>query len=177
MRWAKRKNIWIEMSIREISTQAHFAKLSYRRINSVVPEDNDRIFLSIHSFLSHSAMISKLLNAEEKAWFPATIGGILKISEDSVIHKRKFRNKLEHYDNELKKWINKLIAPGEHFSIGTYNIGPKSMIQVPNMIYVSHYNPDSNVFTFVNEDFNLGELFEEVERIGTLADNWVKKNC
>jgi hypothetical protein len=31
----------------------------------------------------------------------------LKINNESLIHKRRFRNHLEHYDERLKKWINK----------------------------------------------------------------------
>lgn len=49
------------------------------------------------------------------------------------------------------------------------------MIQIPNMIFVSHYDPTNNIFTFVNEDFDLGVLHNEAVRIKTLANNWVKK--
>ena len=60
-------------------------------------------------------------------------------------------------------------------SIGTYNVGPKSMIGIPNMIFVSHYDPTNDIFTFVDEDFNLGELNLEIGKINRLADEWVKK--
>lgn len=49
------------------------------------------------------------------------------------------------------------------------------MIQIPNMIFISHYDPTDNTFTFVNKDIKLGVLFDEVARIKSIADNWVKK--
>ena len=49
------------------------------------------------------------------------------------------------------------------------------MIGIPNMIFVSHYDPTNDTFTFVDEDFNLGELYLEIRKINRLADEWVKK--
>jgi hypothetical protein len=43
------------------------------------------------------------------------------------------------------------------------------------MIYVSHYDPTTNTFTFVNEDCDLGILYKEAQRIKAIADAWVQK--
>lgn len=167
------KDFWVEMSIREISTQAHFAEMSYANIDIKARTNNDLIFSSIHSFLSHCAMVSKMLVANDGENPPQTIGDILGVSKDSDIHKRKFRNSLEHYDRELKKWIRE---KGVNVNIGAYNVGPKSMINVPNMVFVSHYDQTNNNFTFVNEDLDLGILFVEVKRIKEMADLCIKTN-
>ena len=180
------KDFWIEMSVREISTQCHFAEISYNNIDLKVERKTDLVFSSIHSFLSHCAMVSKMLSSKDRSLNcfdkilvkigiikkPFVIGDVLEIPTSSIIHNRKFRNNLEHYDERLKKWIKE---KGINVSIGTYNIGPKSMIQIPNMIFVSHYDPTNNIFTFVNKDFNLGDLYDEVTRIKSLADKWVLK--
>jgi hypothetical protein len=166
------KDLWVEMSIREISTQALFAEISYSHIEPKAAAGTDAVFSSIHSFLSHCVMVSKMLAAEDDGKPPKSIGGILGIPDASVIHQRRFRNHLEHYDERLKKWIGKF---GVNRMIGTYNIGPKSMFQDPNMLFVSHYDSSSQVFTFVNEDFDLGNLSEELKRIKENADKWVKK--
>jgi len=185
------KDFWIEMSIREISTQCHFAELSYKNINLKAKADISLVFSSIHSFLSHCANVSKMLKANNNPdtilkkiinkiaiYFnsqrkPIIIGNILNnIPDSSIIHNRKFRNHLEHYDERLKKWIKKY---GPNVNIGTYNICPKSMISAPNIIFINHYDPDKNIFTFVNKDFNLNELFEETKRIKKIADEWVKE--
>lgn len=170
------KDFWIEMSIREIWTQAHFAKISYRNIDPKAKAGVDIVFSSIHSFLTHCANISKMLKAsnedfgiEEK---PIIIGDILGVSKNSLIHNRIFRNNLEHYDKRLKRWIKE---KGVDANIGTYNIGPKGAIAGENFVYVSHYDPTNGVYTFVNVDIKLENLYNEVAKIEELTDEWVKK--
>ena len=165
------KDLWIEMSISEISTQARFADIAYKNINLKAVRDNDAIFSSIHSFLSHCAMISKMLKATDQGTPPISIGVVLGIALTSVIHKRKFRNNLEHYDKELKRWIAQY---GVDVNIGTNNIGPKAAIKAANMIFVSHYDPTDNTFTFVNKDFDLTLLYNESQAIRDIADKWTE---
>lgn len=166
-----KKDFWIEMSVREIWTQAHFAELAYKNINPKAINATDAVFSSIHSFLSHCAMISKMLKSKyDKAQSPS-ISEVLNIPVSSCIHNRKFRNCLEHYDKELKKWIQN---KGADINIGTYNIGPKSAMHIPNMVFVSHYDPDNHTYTFVDEDTNLETLCQEALKIKNAADNWVK---
>lgn len=164
------KDLWIEMSIREIWTQAHFAELAYRNIDPKATRGTDAVFSSIHSFLSHCAMVSKMLVADDGGAPARSIGDILAIAMGSVVHNRRFRNNLEHYDERLKRWIQQYAAGA---AVGTYNIGPKAMFQVANMIYVSHYDPATSTFTFVNEDFDLNVLYQEVQRIKDIAGAWV----
>ena len=164
------KDLWVEMSIREIWTQTHFAGLAFANIDRKSVGGTDGVFSSIHSFFSHCAMVSKMLKANYQK-DSKSIGKILGVSDTSPIHKRKFRNFIEHYDKELKKWINK---KGVNISIGTYNVGPKSMIKIPNMVFVSHYDPNNNTYTFVDQDINLNTLHGAVEKIKNKADEWVK---
>ena len=159
------------MSIREIWAQAHFAELAYQNIDPKAASSTDAVFSSIHSFLSHCAMVSKMLSAKDHETPPKSIGDTLGITKSSVIHNRKFRNHFEHNNERLKQWIRE---KGINSNIGTYNIGPKSMIQIPKMVFVSHYDPSDNTFTFINEDFNLGLMLEEVRSIKEFADDWVK---
>jgi hypothetical protein len=146
------KDFWIEMSIREIWTQCHFAERAFANLDAKAVSNTDVVFSSIHSFLSHSAMVSKLLRARDEV---ATIGDVLGISSSSDIHNRTFRNHLEHYDERLKNWIQE---KGTNKAIGTYNIGPKPALQVPNIVFVGHYDPATTTFTFVDEDLDLKNL-------------------
>lgn len=154
------------MSISEIATQARFADLAYKNIDPKAIHGNDAVFSSIHSFLSHCAMISKMLQATNGG---TSIGAVLGIASTSGIHKRKFRNNLEHYDKELKKWIAKY---GVDANIGTNNIGPKTAIK--GLIFVSHYDPTNSTFTFVNKDFDLSRLYHDSQVIRGIADKWVE---
>ena len=115
-------------------------------------------------------MVSKMLKATDHADPSRSIGEVLGVPDTSAIHQRVFRNRLEHYDKQLKSWIRKF---GANVNIGTYNIGPKSAFKVPNLVYINHYDPNTKTFTFVNEDFDLSALSSEVEWIRNLADVWV----
>jgi hypothetical protein len=198
------KDFWIEMSIREIWTQSHFAEIAFNNINTKAPTGTDPVFSSIHSFLSHCANVSKLLKATDKGpskrigdfrlreiyknpgcFFsaiystlvndkgppPKSIGDILSVPDSSLIHKRQFRNNLEHYEARLKEWISRY---GPNASVGTYNVLPKSMLP-RQVIPISNYNPTTSTFTFVNRDFDLRVLYEEACRIKGIADTWVKE--
>ena len=46
------KDLWVEMSIREISTQARFAGIAYSQLDPKARVNNDAIFSSIHSIRS-----------------------------------------------------------------------------------------------------------------------------
>lgn len=165
------KDFWLEMSIREISTQSHFALIAHKNIDVKAANAGDVVFSSIHSFLSHCALVSKMLKADDGGVPPIAIGDVLRIQETSIVHNKRFRNHLEHYDERLQKWI---ADRGTNLMIATYNIGPKRAFQVPGMLFVSHYDPTTDVFTFVDEDFPLGDLKREVTRIGSLANQWVR---
>jgi len=166
-----KKDLWIEMSIREIWTQCHFAGISFNNINPKAKRASDAVFSSIHSFLSHCALVSKLLKAQDDSDPPTVIYQILGVSDTSVIHNRTFRDHLDHYCERLKRWIEKYPS---NVSLGTYNIGPKNFFKGKNMLLVSHYDPATEVFTFIDEDLNLREMYEEVLEIKVMADNWVK---
>lgn len=166
------KDFWVQMSIREIQTQIEFAEIAYSHIDPKAAASNKALFSSIHSFLSHCAMISKMLKAADDANPTQPIGGMLGVSDKSMIHERIFRNHLEHYDERLKKWIRQF---GADANIGTYNIASKSMINVPNMVFVSNYDPSTKQFTFVNDDFDLALMFAETQRIKGLVDIWIEK--
>ena len=171
----ERRELWIEMSIREIWTQCHFAEISYKNIDKKSARPTDMAFSSIHSFLSHCTMVSKLLKGSEMGkdgeQIGQDIGQILGIDGTSVIHRRKFRNHLEHYDERLKGWIDRY---EDGTTIGTYNIGPKSMFDEQNTMFISHHDNETKTFTFLDQDLDLGELYNEIERVKELANSWVK---
>jgi hypothetical protein len=161
------QDFWIKMSIYEIEAQAEFARVSLENIFRKGSENNNLVFSSIHPLLSHCAVISKLLKADSNG---ITIGSILKIKDDSIIHKRKYRNNMEHYDQELKKWIKE---KGINAAIGMDNIGSKSAIGVPNMFFIRHFDNQTHTFTLLDEDFNLVSLLEEIRIIKKKASTWV----
>lgn len=165
------ESFWVKMSILEIRAQATFAEMAYRNIDRKAHIVNEWIvFSSIHSFLSHCAMISKMLRAKGAT---KTIEKILGLPLKSIIHDREFRNHLEHYDERLKKWIRKA---GVGASVINHCIGDKTMISGDNIVFVSFYNPMNKIFTFIDEEFNLELMFAEVQKIKNKTEKWLNKN-
>jgi len=164
------KDLWTEMSIREICTQAHFADIAFINLTMKGRSCNDTAFSSIHSFLSHCVMVSKMLGASYSTSSGTTIGEILGILPSSIIHDRTFRNHLEHYDERLKRWIGQ---KGAGINIGTYNIGPKKAFQ--GVTFISHWDPNTNTYTFVDKDTDLPALHGETLKIKGVSDSWVQQ--
>ena len=162
------EEFWVLMSILEIHAQAEFAKMAYSNIEEKPRTDRERAtFSSIHSFLSHCALISKMLNAKGTK---QSIGEILGIPKNSVIHQRRFRNHLEHYDERLKSWINKAKVGS---SIVNHHIGDRKTFPVQGAIFVNFYDPYTKIFTFVDEEFELDKLFEESEKVKRISEEWL----
>ena len=141
-------DLLVKMAVREICTQCKFAEISYSNIDVKAQVGNDVIFSSIHSFLSHCANVSKFLWSQKLTSISEAqdLAQILGIPESYKIKEKSFRNVLEHYDKELKKWVGK---KGENILILDYNIGPKKSFTIAkNSIHVRHY--DNRLFSKVS---------------------------
>jgi len=168
------KDLLVKMAVREIWTQCKFAEISYSNINVKAQVGNDAIFSSIHSFLSHCANVSKFLWSKKltSSSEAQDLAQILGIPKSYKIKKMKFRNVLEHYDKELTKWVE---TKGENILILDYNIGPKKVFEVgKNSIRIRQYDNTTDTFTLLDEDLNLGALYQEVLDIKSKADHWIK---
>lgn len=190
---------WLEMAVREVSTQCKLALASFQ-VFAAPPINTDIPFLAIQAFLSHCANASKMLQAEQEPghsskfregwrdvyrWLrrfglfkpKSTIGDILAFPSSSVIHRegREFRNNLEHYDQRLFKWLRKY---GPKVNIADFNVMPKAAIAFnPNspVIYIRNLDLAAQLFTFVDKDLDLAELREELLKIKVVADEWLAK--
>lgn len=161
---------WIRMSILEVSVQAQYAHMAYINIAEKPNTGNEwATFSSIHSFLSHCTLISKLLKAPGAS---RSIADILNIPGSSVINKRAFRNGLEHYDERLKKWVNQT---GVGTTIVNHHIGDRQTFPIQKGLFVSFYDPYTKIFTLVNKDFDLKALYEESQSIKQTADDWLAR--
>ena len=167
-------DLLIEMAIREISTQCTFAEVAYKNVIKKGSSSSGLVFTSIHSFLTHCANVSKFLWSEElaKNIEKNKIAEILDVPDSLEIKKRSFRNKLEHYDEHLQKWVKK---KKPNTLILDYNMGPKNNIKISgNSIMVRHYDPQNAIFTLLDKDIDLSEIHQEVQEIKLKADVWVR---
>jgi hypothetical protein len=184
------KTKWLEMAAREVSTQCMLARRAFDAITAA--QGVQYPFILIQALLSHCANASKMLQALQEpqrmtryefGWRAVfarlrrwglfrdgpTIGDLLGIDKSSPVHHRgrQFRNHLEHYDQRLFEWLSKY---GPKVGIGDFNVVPKSMIKVKNMIWIRNLDPQTNAFTFVDKDLDLNALVAELDRIRAAAD-------
>lgn len=155
-----KNNIIQKMGMREVLSQIRYAEFCY---DNLLRNKNNNIlitFSSIHSFLVYSAMISKILWSKKfKCRLSKKIlAETLSVDSDLEIKKRNFRNTLEHYDERLVKWINK---NNSNFLLDK-NIGPKNLIKSTNIKYVRHYDPITGIFTLLDDDLDLNNLYNDI---------------
>lgn len=190
------KKKWLEMAVREVSSQCQLANTAYQALSSA--NNTDAAFFGIQGFLTHCANVSKMLQAEQEPqplsklqynWravfrflqrtgiykLAVTIGDMLGIARSSVVHQkgREFRNNLDHYDQRLFYWLKK---HGPNINIGDFNVMPKSAIKLGTgvqFLYVRNLDPRTKVFTFVDKDLDLSVLHKECLKIQLIANNWL----
>lgn len=162
----------IKLGVREVLSHTQYAEVAFNNVMVSGAHNTIVAFSSIHSFLTHCAMVSKLLWSDHLKTNKTNknLAELLDVSEDSLIKNRDSRNVLEHYDRYLKEWMN---MKGSSISILDNNLGPKNMIQVNNATLLRHYEPSSKTFTLLDKDLNLTELYDEVKKVKQKSIQWL----
>jgi hypothetical protein len=96
----------------EIATHCSAALTSYPFIKELASDSQSHrsgdIWFLIQSFLTHSAMVSKILAPPKKNenWRGKVLRMYLEVAEDSEILSRYSRDNLEHLDERITRWVN-----------------------------------------------------------------------
>ncbi|HEX7724132.1 MAG TPA: hypothetical protein VF438_00100 [Candidatus Paceibacterota bacterium] len=161
---------------REVGIQALYALRASQNIYVKSEKDKPFVMSSVHSLLTHCANISKLLwsplprkgNKNIKSILGVDLAEALGIKETDfpLIRSRIFRDSLDHFDERLVEWIEKAFptTPGKpQISVTDLVVG--RAVSGPNMMNVRHYDPDTHVFTFMDDQLNLEDLKNELLKI------------
>lgn len=95
----------------EVANQCKFALMAFEDLRQVLNSNNAlHIWYSIHALLTAAGNISKLLwpskgDTKEYLRRKRELRKNLSIKDDSSLKNRKFRNYLEHFDQELQNWV------------------------------------------------------------------------
>ncbi|MEX2125960.1 MAG: hypothetical protein WD795_18870 [Woeseia sp.] len=164
--------------LQEIKTQCNSVLFALEQFNMRIGEinqphkpdgrntPNSEVFRALHSLLTHTAIISRLLFPSRKRDGYAQqrgrkLRGVLKVDKSSPIADRSLRDHLEHYDERLDQWVQSASR-----AIATDNIHPKDM--GPNVAPESTlrtYLTDSREFFFMGHTYEIVPLVCEVRRI------------
>lgn len=147
---------------------------------------HNEVFRSIHSFLTHTSNISRLLwpalptrgNGESDSAYEARVvtkpsvirSRVLRaefgLTDEHVLKSRRLRDLLDHFDEKLDEWR----TTSKHRNIVNDYIGPKNgIVGVADTDMMRWFDPSTKVFTFRGEVFNLQSLATEVERMLPIA--------
>lgn len=136
---------------------------------------HNEVFRSIHSFLTHTSNISRLLwpavptrgNGESDEAYEERLSSKLAITraralrvtlllpDEHVLKSRRLRDLLEHFDEKLDEWRTTSV----HRNIVNDYIGPKNgIVGIAETDMMRWFDPSSNSFTFRGEAFDLQAL-------------------
>lgn len=99
-------NKW-QIYISEASTQIEFAEHSWSAfIDAEKREVVEEIFFHLQHFLSHAAMVDKILDPREGSKRSQILKGHIDLTDIDLKIFRRLRNHLEHFDERLGKWVS-----------------------------------------------------------------------
>lgn len=184
----------------EIAKQCQFALGAIEQLNHALkalsessgPQQQGRecfhneVFRSIHSFLTHTSNISRLLwapiptrgNGESDEAYEARISAKLPVAralalraafglpDDHVLKSRRLRDLLEHFDEKLDEWRTMSV----HRNIVNDYIGPKNgIVGIVETDMMRWFDPSTNNFTFRGETFDLQALASATDQMLPIA--------
>ncbi|NNM83596.1 hypothetical protein HKL94_00015 [Candidatus Parcubacteria bacterium] len=159
---------------REIGVQILFALAAFDNLTKKGEGNVITTFLSIHSFLTHCANISKLLyspkrrrNKIVKDAVDKTLAELIETPDSPHLKDRSFRDDLDHYDERLIGWIEEEYPKHKNKNpsrrpVSDLTIGDKDQKGGRDALHLRNYNPDSKTYTFGDRDLNLEELHQEI---------------
>jgi hypothetical protein len=181
--------------IGEIREQCNMALIAIEDLNklaSIKPLDNSRFWYSIHGFLSTTANVSKLLSfsnfsyrkgsplesyKEANKTLKKNLRRYCRVSSNSIVMQRNFRNHYEHYDERLFEW-----AMNDSSMMMEYHIGTpetlRSQLDLSEKISIKPlkcFDPSTSSLQCYDETLNIDKLIQEIERIKKRTETYFKK--
>ena len=187
-----------DVFLSELKKQCEFAMSGASQINNALigtrkvgnsPEEaklcHNEVFRGLHSFLTHSSNISRILwpplpqkrKKETNSDFKKrcqklprvdrskTIKKFLDFDDGHVLKERRLRDHLEHYDERLDDWGEN----SEHRNIVTDMIGdPGAIVGIDERDRMRTFNPNGAKYIFRGEEF-------DVQTIASAVDELLKK--
>jgi hypothetical protein len=153
----------VERYVAELERQIEYVKLSAKALDETIRSNNvQETFRNLHSFLTHAACISKLFwPPEQKSKARGVfLRELLSVKEETSpgLSNRSLRNSLDHFDERLdeafSKGHGKLFVDSNIGSVGAIDLGPELVFR--------NYDPTSRIYTFREQDFDLGQICKEV---------------
>lgn len=173
--------------MQEISMHGLGAEIDIKQFLQAVNNEETRqtriVWFHLTSFLSHAAMISKLVSPISphgvKKERKCLLQKALNIQSDSEVLPRSARDNVEHFDERIDNWIGTdsstilesvLLNRAGYNYLGVDRKRVKRMIILDELVFISE-RKDASKF-----ELKLQPLFDEVKRIADEAEAWIENN-
>ena len=160
--------------LEEIRLQCRFARLAYDNVRSSAQgSDPERTFFYVHALLNCAGNVARLLWPErpQSKERGERLRNELKTTEGSPLKMRNLRKSLEATDEHFEDWIGALEAP----NYMDFNIMPQgTMLGYKQDTFQRSLDPDTNQLVFRGEICDLGKITEELQRIESATQQWLK---
>lgn len=173
----------------EILLQCQYALNAVRQINANYNNTRfsaNEVFRGIHSFLTHTSNISKLLwpgrplprkgetsqNYKSRCRATEQRGRVLRKTlglpnDNHVLKNRELRNHLEHYDERLDEWVAR-----EHRDVLYDYIGPLDRVSsIAEADKLRQFDIQTGVFAFGGDIYNLKALASAVAELASTVSH------
>ncbi|MBA4391588.1 MAG: hypothetical protein C0399_11740 [Syntrophus sp. (in: bacteria)] len=150
----------------EAQTQIEFAKSSWAAFLEAERQRNlfFDIFLHLQHFLSHAAIVDKILDPIKSSERYRLLEGHIDLSGVDLKPFRRLRNNLEHFDERLDRWVSEY--DGYPFFDMNLVTGTKGF---PKKAYLRAL--DGHIYKFHGEDYDLDQLYATIVAIGERLEN------
>jgi hypothetical protein len=144
---------------REAYTQIEFAERAWAAfIDAEKRRVVIEIFFHLQHFLSHAAMVDKILDSNKESVRGKMLMGYIDLTGIDLKPFRRLRNHLEHFDERLDKWVSGYDGyPFFDMNLvtGTRGFPEKAFLRAL----------DSHTFKFHGESYGLDQLHKELLEI------------
>lgn len=162
--------------LEELTLQYRFARHAWQDLPAAIQlNDPERVFYCVHTFLAHTANISRLLWPAN----PATANrGVhlrqeLKVDAGSPLELRALRELLDRFDERLVEWA----AASEHRSFVQINLMPVGTLAgFKADDFHRSFDPETFRGAFEGVTFDLRLLWKELQKLELSARNWLKSH-
>jgi hypothetical protein len=160
--------------LEEIGLQCRFARFAYDSVRSSVQGfDPEKTFFYVHSLLTAAGNVSRLLwpeRSESKAR-GERLRSELNLTEDSPLKIRHLRKSLDASDEHFEDWLGAMETP----SYTDFSIMPQGTMQgYKQDTFQRSLDPDMYTLVFRGEACDLRQITDELRRIESAAQLWLK---
>lgn len=120
---------------------------------------------TLHDALNQAAALSRFLwpdRGELHVIRGEALCEILDIDDDSPLKLRSLRNRLEHFDQDLDKFLLEDVAG--HF-LPVPIVGDSRIAEEPTAMIFKLIDPEREIFVVLNKQFAFGPIRAEVEKV------------